>query len=204
LLNFKTLAFLALITLIDRDAGAQAVPTADRLGDLQIGINFSVANPDYSNDVYHLSQPTDGSLRWHGYGAYADFDFRYHYGIEVDFHQLSGPDPNLYERTYEIGGRYLHPIRNRFVPYGKLLVGRGVFNFAALDSSGQSVQIANLAYNTLSAGGGLDMRVLPGLNIRVFDYEYQHWLNFPPDKLNPQVLSFGVAYHFHGPMKLRQ
>ena len=185
---------------------AQAVPTASRLADLQVGVDFSIANPDYANDVYHLAQPTDGQLRWHGYGAYADLDVRYHHlGLEAEFHQLSGPDPTLYERSFSIGAHIPFPIRHRLVPYGKVMIGRGIFNFAAISpTTGQSVQIANLGYTVETLGGGLDLRLRSGLNVRVFDYEYQRWNNFPPNKLDPQILSFGVAYHFHGPLSRRR
>ena len=177
---------------------AQARITADRLGDLQVGVDFSLAKPDYAGDLYNLAQPTNGENRWHGYGVYTTFDLRHHLGVAFDFHQLSGPDPVLYERTYELGLRYSRPVGQRLLPYVKIMEGRGVFNFAAVDASGQSVQIANLAFNTQSLGGGVDLHVTRGINVRVFDYEYQHWDNFPPNRLNPQVLSFGVAYHFHG------
>ncbi len=183
---------------------AQATSTASRRADLQIGVDFSVANSGYTNDIYNLSQPTAGQSTWHGYGAYADLDLRYHFGIEANFHTLSGPDPTLYERTFQIGGRFIYPVKFRLAPYAKVLVGRGIFNFAALDSNGNSVQLANIGYNTQTFGGGLDLRLRPGINIRVVDYEYQHWDNFPPNKLNPQVFSFGVAYHFHGPLGRRR
>lgn len=204
----RTCKFLVgfIVTLpISTFVHAQAVATASRKADLQVGVDFSIANPNYADDVYHLAQPTSGDLHWHGYGAYVDLDLRYHLGLEFDFHQISGPDPVLYERTFEVGGRYIYPLRHGLVPYGKAMVGRGVFNFAAIDATtGKSVQLANLAYNTQTLGGGLDLRLRPGLHIRLFDYEYQIWDNFPPDKLRPQVISFGVAYHFHGPMSLRK
>jgi hypothetical protein len=188
----KLLIFLAFLLSNSARSYSQAIPTAQKTADVQLGVTFSGARPDYGT-------PTT----WHGYGFYGDLDLRYHLGIEFDFHQLSGPDPVLYERTYEVGGRYLYPIHNRFVPYAKVMVGRGVFNFAAPDSSGNSVQIANLAYNTQSIGGGLDLHVLPGLNVRVVDYEYQRWGGFPPRGLNPNVFSVGIAYHFHGKMGLK-
>ncbi|CAN5590363.1 hypothetical protein BH10ACI4_BH10ACI4_37950 [soil metagenome] len=198
---FIVLLFTSLGTLLH----GQATATATKQADLQVGVTFSFANPDYAQDLYNLAQPTNGQDRWHGSGVYADLDLRYHLGIEFDFHQLSGPDKVLYERTYQIGGRYSHPIHDRFVPYGKVLVGRGVFNFAAVDATaGQSTQIANLACNIQTIGGGLDVRVLPGLNVRAFDYEYQHWNNFPPNKLNPQVISIGIAYRFHGRNRYKQ
>jgi hypothetical protein len=188
----KLLATIIFVIVVATRAQAQAAPTAEKFADLQLGVSFSAAHPDY------------GTASWHGYGFYGDLDLRHNLGIEFDFHQLSGPDPVLYERTYEIGGRYVHPIHQKFIPYAKLMVGRGVFNFAAINNSGQSVQIANLAYNTQSIGGGLDLRIRPSFNVRVFDYEYQRWGNFPPRGLNPSVLSFGIAYHFHGTMDLKK
>ena len=164
---------------------AQATATASRIADLQAGVTFSYAQPDYGTN-------------WHGYGAYADLDLRYRLGLEFDFHQLSGPNPVLYERTYEIGPRLSYSIRDRFIPYAKAMYGRGVFNFAGTDTSGNAVQIANLAYNITSFGGGLDIKTIRGLNVRAFDYEYQRWGSFPPHGLTPGVFSFGVAYHFHG------
>lgn len=196
------LAFAVLLVAIGAPSlSGQAISTASRVANLQIGVDFSVVRPDYATDVYHLAQPTTGQYSWRGYGAYVDLDLRSRFGIEANFHALSGPDPVLYERTYQIGPRFVFPVARRFAPYAKVLVGRGVFNFAALDANtGSSVQIANLAYNTQTLGGGLDWRIRPGLNIRVVDYEYQRWDNFPPNKLNPQVISFGAAYQFHGPL----
>jgi hypothetical protein len=84
------------------------------------------------------------------------------------------------------------------VPYAKVLFGRGVFNFAGPDpATGKTVQVANLAFNTQSIGGGVDFKLSRSINLRLVDYEYQRWDGFPPNGLNPNVLSFGVAYHFH-------
>ena len=201
--TFCQIVAVALLALASGLASGQAVPTAGRLADMQVGVDFSIANTDYTSGVYNLAQPT-GIASWHGYGAYADVDLKYHYGLELGFHQLSGSDAVLSERTFLVGGRYVYPIRQRLAPYARVGVGRGVFNFAAQDASGQSYQIANLGYTVESFGGGIDLKLRPGLNIRVFDYEYQRWNNFPPKSLSPQVLSFGLAYHFHGPMSLRK
>jgi opacity protein-like surface antigen len=165
---------------------AQAIPTASDDGQLQIGAMFNIGNSDY--------RPQD----FKGYGFYTTFDFRYHVGIEGEFHQLNDPNAadGVYERTYEIGPRYvLH--YGRFHPYGKVMYGRGVFNYPNLaDTSGNLVPTANLAYNILAGGLGVDYRVLPSMNVRV-DYEFQRWLSFPPNGLTPKVLGIGVAYHFH-------
>jgi hypothetical protein len=193
--------FLALIALAGSCTvlSAQATATATKRADLQLGGSFSIAKPDCS---FLNNAPTDcDSFKFKGYGVYGDLDVKYHLGLEVDFHQVQGTDSILYERTYEVGPRFSYPIGSRFVPYVKAMYGRGVFNFPGyISTTGgtQEVAVANLAYNIFTGGGGLDVKVLPGLNIRVIDFEYQRWENFPPKNINPAVVSFGVAYHFHG------
>jgi len=157
---------------------AQAAPTASRAGDLQVGGGFSNANTDYVPN------------RVNGGTAYVDFDFYRHFGIEGEFRFLKDSPTNIYEKTYEIGGRYSRTYRTRYQPYGKLLYGRGVFNFAY---NGQTT--ANLAYNMFAGGAGLDYKLLPYLTLRG-DFEYQHWMNFPPNGLAPTVFTIGAAFHF--------
>jgi opacity protein-like surface antigen len=179
---------------------AQAHDTAGRLGDLQIGGGVALGSSDYTNNM----------LR--GYALYADFDFNAHYGVEAEFHQVNDPNSSLYERTFEVGGRYHLNLRSRFKPYVKLLYGRGVFNspvysytipVAGCDPTVTTCTYTitttnfNLAYNMFAAGAGIDVSVLPRLNVRA-DYEYQDWLSGPglTNGLTPQVFTIGVAYHF--------
>jgi hypothetical protein len=183
----RILLLLSLVCFGDTSLHGQAIPTASSNGDLQIGAMFNLANTDYRPNKFK------------GYGFYTTFDFRYHLGIEGEFHQVNDPDPKdgVYERTYEIGPRYvLH--HGRYHPYAKLLYGRGVFNYPLMldPVTNTLTKTANLAYNIGAIGAGLDYRILPGLNARV-DYEYQKWLSFPPSGLTPQILSFGAAYRFH-------
>ncbi len=164
--------------------GAQAIPTASRVGDLQVGALFNVTSPDYASNT----------LR--GLGAYATFDFRTHWGVEAAFHQSNDPDSRegIYERTFEVGPRYvLHFGQLR--PYGKFMVGRGVFQFPPDPRHPENGSVANLAYTIWAGGFGADYRVSPFVNIRA-DYELQRWGSFPPNGLSPRVLSVGVAYHF--------
>jgi hypothetical protein len=165
---------------------AQASPTASRIVDLQAGAAFTLGNSDYQ-----------GASTLKGFGFYTSFDFRHHLGVEAEFHQLSNPDSpkGIYERTYEIGPRYVLHF-GRFAPYTKLMVGRGVFNFPPAPSNPSAGPIANLAYNIWATGGGADYHLSPSTNIRA-DYEFQRWGGFPPNGLSPGVLSLGVAYHFH-------
>jgi hypothetical protein len=163
----------------------QARPTADRAGDLQVGGGISNANTDYVPN------------RVSGPAVYFDFDFYRHFGVEGEFHFLKDSDTNIYEKTYEIGGRYSRVYRNRYQPYVKILYGRGVFNFA-----NHGVTTANLAYNMFAGGVGLDYRLLPYLNVRA-DFEYQSWLGFKdpffPNSsggLTPSIITIGAAYRF--------
>ncbi len=173
----KSCLLLALLFCTAGAVHGQARSTASRAGDLQIGGSYSSANSDY------LPQ------RIRGFGFYSDFDFRDHLGVEVDFHQLSDPKNDnsmVYERSYEVGARYFRTY-NRFKPYARVSFGRGVFNFPNA--------VANLAYNMGVVAGGLDVEVYKRINVRV-EYEYQRWLSFPPDGLNPTMVTFGAAYHF--------
>jgi opacity protein-like surface antigen len=160
----------------------QARPTASRTGDFQIGVDYVGGSSDY------------GYADLKGVGLYTTFDFTSHFGAEFDLHQANTSIDKVYERTYEIGGRY-HRNYGRAEPYAKVMIGRGVFNFA-LDG----VTYANLAYNMFAVGGGVDYHLTRYLNVRG-DYEYQDWGGFPPNGLTPQLISIGVAYHFPAGLK---
>lgn len=174
----KALVFISLVGATST-MFAQAKPTASRPSDLQVGVGFTTAHSDYLPN------------RINGGAAYFDFDFMHNIGIEGVFHFVKdGKGSDVYEKTYEIGGRY-HRTYGRFSPYGKIMYGRGVFNFPAFPGYPH----ANLAYNLFAGGVGLDYRILPHLNARA-DYEYQRWLSFPQNGLTPSLLTFGAAYHF--------
>lgn len=156
---------------------AQATPTASRAGDLQIGIGYSFAKPDYVQTTFQ------------GITAYADFDFKVHLGAEAEFHQVnSTAGDQMYQRTYEVGARYFRTY-GPLVPYVKGMVGRGDFNYPFSE--------ANLAYNMFAGGAGADFKVGNYLRVRA-EYEYQKWSSFPNGGLTPQIVTIGVAYHFAG------
>ena len=157
-------------------AFSQSRATTSRAGDLQIGGGFTSANSDYLPN------------RIDGFALYGDFDFASHLGVEVNFHQASDGTSKVYERTYEVGGRYVRHY-GRLAPYAKVLVGRSTFNYPYNSN--------NLTYNMLALGGGLDFSVRPQINVRA-DIEYQRWSGFKPGTLTPVFLTIGVAYHFPG------
>jgi len=171
----KAVVFLGLLGAAPL-LNAQAAPTATRLGDLKIGGGFSTADSDYGD-------------RFNGGAAYFDFDFRPNLGVTGEFHFVKDQN-DLYEKTYEVGGRYFREYR-RFVPYAKVLYGRGVFNFPVNPDGFR----ANLAYNLIAAGGGTDYKVKPYLYVRA-DWEYQQWFSFAGSSLTPNIFTFGAAYRF--------
>ena len=171
----KKLVFaLTLLSAGSCAAFAQGNSTISRIGDLQLGGGYTSASSDYLNP------------RIKGYAFYGDFDFFHHLGVEADFHQVGDSPSKVYERTYEVGVRYVRHY-GRLGPYAKFMIGRGVFNYPENE--------ANLAYNMYGLGGGMDIAILPRINIRG-DYEYQSWSSFKPNGLTPQLITIGVAYHF--------
>jgi hypothetical protein len=178
----RRLAPLLCLLCVSASLHAQATLTASRLGDLQVGGGFSSAGSGYLTETE----------RYTGGFLYADFDLRQHLGAEFTIHQVyspytdaSGQNDQAGERSYEIGARYLRTY-GRLVPYARLMVGRGVFNFP--DS------VANLAYNMGAIGIGADYKLKPYLNLRA-DFEYQRWFSFQQSSLSPNLISIGVAYH---------
>lgn len=159
-------------------ARAQSNTTANRIGDLQIGAGFIFAKSNYNFTPINLF---GGSL-------YTTFDIRNHWGGEFNFrHTRASSDSTVYERTYEIGPR-IFIARGPLIPYAKVLYGRGVYNFHN--------NIANIAFNMYTFGGGADFQLRRSINLRA-DYEYQTWIGFPITNLHPSVITIGVAYHFH-------
>jgi Outer membrane protein beta-barrel domain len=180
----KILLSICLVGLFGTRLHAQAVPTASAAGILQVGGMFNLADSDY------VPQKIKGG------GFYTTFDFKYHWGIEGEFHQLNDSQPSaIYERTYEIGPRYVRRY-GRLAPYAKGMYGRGVFNYPPVFGDPHGGAAANLAYNLVAAGVGVDYRLLRFMNVRG-EYEFQRWFGFPPNGLTPGILSIGVAYQFH-------
>jgi len=172
------LAALLLACVLAPLARAQAGSTASRVGDLQIGGGYSLGTSTYN---FNQSKLAGGTV-------YATFDQHNHWGYEADFRQTKpSDDSTVYERTYEIGPR-IYLTDGRIKPYGKVLIGRGVYNYSG--------NVANVAYNLYTFGGGADYTLTRSLNLRV-DYEHQTWLSFPIQNLQPNVFTIGIAFHFH-------
>lgn len=167
---------------------AQKQPTATRTFDIQAGGEFTYARPDYTGTF-----PVFIDNEMKGYGFYGNIDFLPHVGLQLDYHKVSG-QLNTYERTYEVGGRYVIR-KNRWTPYVKVEYGRGVINGVPYIVGGPAA--FNLASNMIVLGGGADYKLKPYLNLRG-DFEYQDWFSNLglPNGITPYLGSIGVAYHF--------
>lgn len=164
-----------LLGVADPCLAQRTAPTAVRRGALQIGGGVSIAVPDYSQAPFL------------GGSAYATLDFSQHLGVEFMFHQVNTRrDDQISERTYELGPRYvLH--YGAFEPFVRVAYGRSVFNYP--DS------VANLAYNMGALAGGADIRLTRHVYARG-EFEVQRWFDFPPNGLQPMVVTVGGAYRF--------
>ena len=161
---------------------SQAIPTASRIADVQIGAGYAFGHPDY----IHRSFP--------GITAYADVDLRSHVGAEVEFHDIfDTKGSGMAERTYELGARYLRTY-GPLVPYAKGMFGIGQFKYP------QGLTV--LDYWMFAGGAGVDFKLTERIHLRG-EYEYQRWTSFPNGGLHPQIVTFAVAYHFPGALRRR-
>ena len=186
---FKTIITALALGVFPSLLMSQATPTASRRLDMQVGGIFSLANPGIASNATIVY----GQMNFKGGGVYATFDPTNHFGLEISAREVFGVE-SVHEATYEIGPR-VYGIYRRFMPYGKVLVGRGVFTYPN--------SIGSQAFTVGALGGGIDYRLSSKLYVRA-DYEYQSWFGFAaqvsafPGSLSPTAASLGVAYHFGG------
>jgi hypothetical protein len=199
------LSLLAL-TACSPIAFGQAMPTATRRGDLQIGGGFVADFPDYTEHKFY------------GYNIYGDLDFTEHFGIEGEFRQANDHTPipggggNVpqYQRNIERGLRY-HRTYGRIVPYAKFMTGLARMEYPpAPPPASQTTPLAYINYGFIAPGGGIDYILTTHITIRA-DLEYQMWFAEPdqrlgfdyfvgtgglPNGLTPIVYTGGVAWRF--------
>lgn len=157
----------------------QAIPTASRVGSIQAGAGWFLANPDFAQ------------TRIQGLVFYSDLDLAPSYGVEGEFHYSVITPSDVSENIYVAGPRYI--VRHKGVNgYAKVLFGAGHFG----SESGPPLPQTN-TYFTYVAGGGIDIHATSYLNIRAIDFEMQKWPGFPPNGLTPFSGYVGVAYVFH-------
>jgi opacity protein-like surface antigen len=149
---------------------------------------------EYSN--IRASFPYQSNQRLAGAGAFVDFNWNGHIGVEADARFLHfGDFHGVTESSYLGGPRYLLPQWHHLQPYGKTLIGVGNIHYP--------FNIGNASYFAVAPGAGINYRASHRVTFRV-EYEYQQWLNSPgfsnePDHpLHPNGFHAGIAYRpFH-------
>ncbi|WP_353063740.1 hypothetical protein RBB77_21155 [Tunturibacter psychrotolerans] len=113
---------------------------------------------------------------------------RISYEAEVRFLTIN-EEVGTHQSTYLVGGKF--PYHRRWLTaYGKVLIGDGHFHFPYDYADGN--------YFVLAPGGGVDLALgRSRYSVRLVDFEYQWWLNFPFGTLRPYGASTGIAVHFH-------
>ena len=181
--SFVVLALAALFAAATTQLQGQALPTATRTGILQAGFGVSNANTD------------EFPSRISGVTGYVTLDIRGHIGVEADIHMLSVITPNDFaESSYLLGARYVWH-RGHLDPYVKVLGGIG--RTSIQQPSHTYAPGTPGTYMAIAGAGGLDIRLTHHINVRAIDFEYQMWPNFPPNGLNPTIITCGVAYRFN-------
>jgi hypothetical protein len=174
--------FLALLIFVSSASiavHAQAGPTAERVAAVQVGGGLTIVRPDYEPNTIM------------GYAFYGDYDFTSHFGIEGDIHIANLITPSdISESSYVLGPRYVFN-KGRFHPYGKALLGLGVFTFQAVNG----LPASSSTHRMYAFGGGLDIAVKRRWNVRAFDMEYQQWPGFTANGLTPIAFTVGAAYN---------
>ncbi len=174
---------LILAGLIPRQSTGQALPTATAPGAyIAIGGMYSAFKIPYGETVLG------------GAGIYADLHFRRQIGIEAEARWSSqGQVANVHQTTYLIGPRVQFR-RGDFAPYVKGLVGQGNFNLP--------YNYGTVGSLVLAPGAGLDYALGERLKLRLVDFEYQHWQNFPYGSYSPYGISFGVSWQLLTPDRM--
>jgi len=158
----------------------QAIPTASRVGSIQLGAAGTYAIPDFGQ--HNIGQVT----------FYGDFDLPLNLGIEGVIHYSVNTPSDVSENSYLVGPRYILR-RKRFEGYGKVLFGAGHFGLQA----GSFANPNTSTYFEYAVGAGIDIHVKRHINIRAFDFEAQKWPTFGANGLSPFAYTAGAAYVFH-------
>lgn len=153
---------------------AQAGYTATRGFRLQAGAGGMYLNNDFT-------QQGDKGL-----AAWIDADITRYLGVELEAHRGTIISPSdVGENSYLIGPRISYR-RGKFMPYAKVMFGRGTIVQDRLNESS--------SYNIYAFGGGLDYHLSRHFNVRAVDFELQKWGDFEPHTLSPFMISVGLMY----------
>lgn len=177
-LVMRCFAAMLVVGLMTELADAQALPTGSGPGAyVSVGGTYSAFKSDY------------GSQAINGANVYVDANLVWRYGLETEARRMNYPNFGERQSTLLSGLRWSFRPKG-FVPYAKLLVGGGRFDFPYGFGYGN--------YFVVAPGAGLDLRVGEKLRVRLVDFEYQQWPGFTYGALHPYGLSAGISYQVLG------
>lgn len=169
-------------------AWAQAAPAAfGGSASLWVGAEYSYVNPSF---------PYQSNQRLQGAGAFVDYNFHGHFGMEgnAQFLRFGGFHEET-ESSYLVGPKFRFRYFGKLQPFAQGLVG--------ISSIHYPFSIGDASYFDIAPGGGVNYRLGNRWLVRA-RYEYQLWLNSPgysnePDHpIRPNGLHLGLAYRlFH-------
>jgi opacity protein-like surface antigen len=180
-------ALIAALLLMAAMAQAQTVPDAWGAGEsLWVGAEYVNLQAGF---------PAGSSVRLSGIGAYGNFNWNHHFGLEaratfLNFGQWHGET----EQNYLAGPRYTFLRRNRLRPYASFDAGLVKIQYPFKMGTGTSFAIA--------PGGGVEYRLNRRFSVHG-SYEYQmlfnspNFTNEPHFGIRPQGFWGGLAYRIH-------
>jgi len=159
-------------------ASGQALPTATGPGAyVNVGGTYSKFQADY------------GSQAISGVSVYVDTNYIWRYGLETEARRMTYPNFGERQSTLLSGLRWSFRPKG-LMPYAKLLVGGGRFDFPYGFGTGN--------YFVVAPGAGVDLRVGGRVKVRLVDFEYQEWPGFTFGALHPYGVSAGISYQILG------
>jgi hypothetical protein len=159
-------------------ARAQALPTATGPGAyVAVGGTYSRFQADYGEQAIS------------GASIYVDSNLTWRYGLETEARRMTYPNFGERQSTLLAGPRWSFRQKG-FVPYAKLLVGGGRFDFPYGFGYGN--------YFVVAPGVGVDLRVGQRVRVRLVDFEYQEWPGFTFGALHPYGVSAGISFQVLG------
>jgi hypothetical protein len=155
-------------------AFGQAIATATGPGtSVSIGGGVSVFQADYGRRVL------GGGL------VFADLQPHWRFGVEAEARYLRLHTAEQVTETNFLAGPRVLVRSGRWQPYAKFLIGDGriymPFGYAHGD------------FLALVPGAGLDLALSSAISLRVCDFEYQLWRDFPYGDLRPYGVSAGLS-----------
>lgn len=172
---FHVIAVAAVVFCASASGLGQASPTATGPGMyLAVGGMVSLFEGDY------------GQRKITGNALYVDANLYRCYGLETEIRRLRYSDSSGMNQTTFLAGPRVSFRSHGIVPYAKMLVGAGVFNFPYHDGHG--------SYLVLAPGAGLDWNMGRKIRLRLIDVEYQDWTRFTFGPEHPYGASIGISY----------